>query len=543
MSLKLNLSAIFIIIFIPVFLWLGCGTLFDHQVSHEFPYAYFASDAFLHQGTAEAIKDAGHYNNMPAYITGGFDGVVGMNPPLLNQIAAAFSHATGIEVYDTIYLFIFISALLAVLVLYLIVRKFNENVALLALPLSFLIFTKNFYTGMTFGQWDFYLGLAFFMGVAWCLMRIGLKGMNLLLAVFLAASFLTHPPETFWAIGFIGVYSLIRIIRKKFTMDYLKKMLIAGGASALLILSYLPLFIFFWLPTRSTQVLKSMDFPTQQTIGYPVVLMKDFGLLQWIIALGMVVALIYFIRKKYNIALVLGVYSFIIGFTVLIGFDKAMQVRFMWPVLLSIFFGLAIYAVLKIFVKKWNIVYTVVIALILLIAIPSIFNEERGTSRGIMDKYHWDGLTWIADNAPEDAQVLYFYGIYEQSSMLYNSKRMAFFIDPLEYIKSIQNGSILNDYEASLAWHGHPFPYKTSLISYDNKLKPDMPQPEYFAGRMDVCNFDYLVLDKVTSNEVVSQYNMFLRQTLLEAESIDEAYSNDIVSILRNKDPGVDCLA
>ena len=135
-----TLEKTFLIVFFAVFLLMGNGSLFDNRLQHDFPYAYLASDTFQHQVRAQSIKDAGNYKNEASYISSGIQGVIGYYPPILYHLSVMLSHLSGLEVYDTIYFLVFLFAGLASLLMYFIIRQFNKNVAVIALPISLIIF-------------------------------------------------------------------------------------------------------------------------------------------------------------------------------------------------------------------------------------------------------------------------------------------------------------------------------------------------------------------------------------------------------------------
>src|SRR3989344_3858198 len=135
---KIDLEKIILLIFFALLLFLGPGTLFDHKIKHDFPFAYSASDSFQHQVRAEAIKDAGNFRYEAMYISKGIENAVGRYPPVLYHLAVVMSYASGIEVYDSIFFIVAFFAVIATFIMYLIIKDFNRAVALLSLPLSIL---------------------------------------------------------------------------------------------------------------------------------------------------------------------------------------------------------------------------------------------------------------------------------------------------------------------------------------------------------------------------------------------------------------------
>ena len=110
---KIDLEKIILLIFFAILLSLGPGVLFDHKIRHDFPFAYFASDAFQHQVRAEAIKDMGNFRYEAAYISKGVENVAGRYPPVLYHLAVVLSYAAGIEPYDSIYFILIFFAVIS----------------------------------------------------------------------------------------------------------------------------------------------------------------------------------------------------------------------------------------------------------------------------------------------------------------------------------------------------------------------------------------------------------------------------------------------
>ena len=167
LNLGILLEKIFLIIIFSILLFIGCSNLVDYRIKHNFPYGYLASDTFQHQIRAEAIKDAGNFRYEANYISMGLEKVVGRYPPILYHLAVIFSYSSGLEVYDAIYFIVFLFASLSALVIYLIIRKFNKNIALLSLPLSILIFAPGSYMGFTWGHWPSILSQFFLIAFFW----------------------------------------------------------------------------------------------------------------------------------------------------------------------------------------------------------------------------------------------------------------------------------------------------------------------------------------------------------------------------------------
>jgi hypothetical protein len=565
---KINLEKIILIIFFGVILFSGPGALFDHKIKHDFPFAYGASDAFQHQIRAESIKDIGNFRYEPPYLEKGVENIVGVYPPVVYHLAAIFSYASGTEVYDSIYFIVVFFSIIASFVMYLIIRNFNKTVALLSLPLSILIFSFPLSLGFLWGHWPSVLSQSFLILFAWSIMRIDLDKSFLIIALSLSAIALTHTSEAIFALIFLALFFGIKILVKKFNKEDIKNAAIFLGVFFVISFYYLVIFQNSWAKSQA------YEFGVQPIWdGNPGFYLIGFGLLLIPIIIGIVFSLTKL--KSLHASIILAFAMLISGFLNYIGFGlRSFQIRFYWPIYLSVFAGFGIYAILKIIVKKWNSVYTPVVLLILTILILGIVPENvkfqnslqmslenmpfsadlfksvlktfpqnnARTSQGIMDPYHWESLTWISDNAEPDAIIYFFYGdIYDQDALLRNSKRVHHQVDPGDFINALQERKIKRSYISEFPGDaGGGTPIRSSFFNFENAFK-DKPG-EFFYGPRDICTFDYLIFDKVSRQEVLAQYNVLIAQELLKKESITLVFDNQFVFILKNSDVGADCI-
>ena len=541
-NFSISLEYIFLIFFIAIFLWYGSGNLFGHAIKHDFPYGYFASDAFLHQSTAEGVKYQGNFKYHPYYRAGGYTDVIAFNPPLFNHLSALLSYSSGIETYDTMYFLVFVSLLFSLMIFYLIIRRYNKNIAILSLPVALLIFTNKFYAGILFGQWDFYSGILFFIASILCIMHINEKRVYLLLGVFLAAAFLAHPPEAIWALGFIIFYFISEFIFKRFNFNEFKETIKAGLISFLLSIYYLPIFVLMWIPTR-TSSFGIMRLPTFEERGYPIVTVNDFGWLLWLVIAGVLISF-FILRKKNDSSLKLSIYCLIAGFTAYLGFDKALQLRFLWPLLMMSLFGLTLYYLLK-SVKQAKTIFSIIIAIILSFSITGL-SYKKIDSPGIMDPYHWEQLMWIKDNTPKDSKIYYFYSdAYNQKSILYNGQRVSWIVVTDDFVKALNNKTIKSVYHSDLISDDtiSNFAYRKSFFSFGYHFKE--MDPSFINGPRNICSMDYYVFEimpQASRMPALIQYNLAIREVMLKKGFIKEVFNNQITSILKNEKPGEPCV-
>ncbi len=578
---KILLAAFFFLM-----LWISIGTFFGHGLKHDFPYGYSAADAYQHQVRAEWIKEQGNYAREAPEIVAGYDDVIGYYMPGSSQIAAVFSHLSGMESYDALYFMVYFVAILAALVVYYGLRSYSTEIALLSLPVTTLVFAKNFYIGVLLGQWPFTFGTLFLAGSFWALAKLEMKKSALLVALFVSAVALTHTSELIFVVGLVGIAFLLAFFKKEATS--MKKLAVAGAITAAVSAYYIIIFIYTW----GKQFGYHFDVEHVNQ-GFPNVrVFQDFQL--WIIivmlaamigiyyrntilafvsaaifaaavkALNLqarvtsdflavalyalfVLAFLYVVwKRKPEFVKVFSPYMLIIGYASFVGFGaRAFQTRFMWPVTLAPLFGFGIYRLLSVLKSaakiKWSIAYTMAIAVLLTTAVLAM-NYDAVSTQGSMYSERWQMFNWLRENTEKDAKVIFMYGDgYEQTSMLYNSGRTNFIVQTQDYIDGLNRQMIKREYLNSINMdYGPGLPYRTGLASFGYHLyDDDFPKPDY-----DICRFDYYVFDKVTFSQQLMpliQYNDAIKQTFIQ-NGMEEVFSNSATSVVKNNNPGGDCV-
>lgn len=527
--------------FFVLLLFLGVSNLWNHKIQHDFPYSYMASDTFQQQTRAEGIKDAGSYRYEPFYIVKGWKDVIGYYPPLLHHAGILLSFS-GIPVYDTVYFMVFFNAILAAFVMYLIIRKYNRHIAMLSLPLAVLIFSSKSYVGFLWGHWASITGQLFLIAVFWAISRLDIKNSEILLGLFLAALALSHTSELVYAAGFIALYSLMVFISRRFDWAYIKKMMIAAAISLMLSVYSLYIFNYSFKAMNPYQFEVSKDWG-----GTPIFYLSDFGLLLIFMAIGFIAAFFFF--KRMDIVLLSGFFMLLIGYTNYIGFGiRAFQPRLLWPIYLSVFFGLGLYMLINFIHSKFKsasvlaVAILFVLALSNVIAVPKVPSYQKVSSPGLMDMRHWEAFRWISENTPIDSKIYFFYGdVYGQDAILRNSKRLHVQVIPDDFIESLQNRTVKRVYQTeSPADHGAGMPYSQSFLKVGLHLRDE---PDYWLLKVDqdICLFDYHVFDKVSMQPVLAQYNAIIANQMFK-KNAEVAFENDAVVILKNNNPGGDCI-
>lgn len=538
----MNLEKPYLLIFFGVLLFLGVSNLLDYRVQHEFPYGYLASDTFQQQTRAEGIRDAGNYKNEPFYIVKGFKDVIGYYPPVIHHLGVILHFSTGIPTYDTTYFMVFFNAILAAFVMYVIIRSYNKQIAMLSLPLSILIFSNKSYIGFLWGHWASITGQLFLICVFWAMSRIYAKKAEILLGIFLAALALAHTSELIYAVGFIAIYSAVLLFRKQLNWEFTKKILVAALVSG--IISAYSLFIF----ANSFMVMNPYEFEVSKDWGgTPTFYLTDFKMLLFFLVIGSIASFMFI--KKIDIPIIAGFYMLLIGYTNYIGFGiRAYQPRLFWPIYFSFFLGLGLYSLIRFVPQKFRFVSIIGLVIFLILSlsnvlpIPKIPTYNKISSSGLMDPWHWEVFQWISHNTPIDAKVYFFYGdIYNQDAILRNSKRTHAQVIPEDFIASLENRTIKRVYHTeSPADHGAGMPYFKSFLKIGLHLKEDL---DYWLlqPNIGICLFNYHVFDKITRQPILAQYNLLIANEMLK-KGAQIVFENDAVVILKNNDVDSDCI-
>src|SRR3989338_8547455 len=311
--MKISGEQILVALFFCVLLYLGPGSYLNHELSHDFPYGYGASDAFQHQVRAEAIKDAGNFRYEAAYISSSLEGVVGRYPPVLYHLGVLLSSAAGIQVYDGIYFLILFFSVLGIAGFYCLLREYNKTIALLALPLTILIFSFPASIGLYWGHWPSILGQVFLMGFVWAVSKSSLKGSWALIAMALSSVMLAHTSEAIFGMIFLGMFLAAQALAKSLSFEKLKNVVIGLCASALVSSYYLIIFMNTWAKAQPYRF--SIEALWQ---GNPGFYLTGFGFLLLPVTIGMLIGLLK--AKEAPVAAIAGFAFLLSGFMNYIGF-------------------------------------------------------------------------------------------------------------------------------------------------------------------------------------------------------------------------------
>ncbi len=525
-----------LIALLGILLWMGPANIWDKQVEHGYPYGFYAQDAFIFMSYQPYLAESGSWSNLAPYLSRGYTDVIQSQPPVLEILSVLLAQATGFGYYTTTYLIVMILVLLAVLCFYFLIRTFNPKVALLSLPLNVLLFSNVFISAFTWGNWPFFAGSCMLVLFFWCLARIKERWIPALGALAMAAVAFGHTSEYIFIVPILGFMFLVDIASRRF--DWAEWKRIAGMIVGSVILAGYYLIIFFstffhgYEPQYMAPDVAGMSlFVRVTTPGTWLVLVMAAGLLVGLLML-----------KKHRV-IQIGLMMFLIGFTNYIGTGKrGLETRYLWPVYLSIFIGLLLYFVGTKVAKQYLTLRTCAIVSIVLTALLANHYYAETGGPGILFKEGWKGMEWVSKSTPKNATILYVYGdAYNQAAILFNTQRISDVILVDDFVSMAQSGALRRRVNTeSLFDHTNALPYRKGLFDFGFHWTEDNVQAR---GEMDLCGFDYYAFDKVSRIQGAAQYNQVIASHFVTRANFTKAYENDGVIILKNPNPGGDCIA
>ena len=555
LSLKrewLEYGMLFIVL--GILLWIGPGRIWDHRIDQGYPYAYNAADAFQHQSRAAGIAIIGDYKYEPVHhFAGAPPEFPGYYPPLFPQLGALLIVTSGLKSFISVPGLLFFSTIISAALMYLLIRRFNPTVALLALPLfPFVFLNQAISNAYTWGHWPQMTGQVFLIFVAWILSQLPFEKWEILLLCGLSGTVLMYTGHAVMAALFMMVFIITYVLKNGLRFDFLARLALIALGVIIISFQYLIYFLNIWAPLQ----LRLTSLITEWRSGGGVFTLGGFLTLKWMVLTGVVVGALLLIqqaRKKDSgkwVPILFSLTMLALGYANYIGFGKrAFFIRSFWPFYLSLFLGLAIYTLGKILLPrvnlKWKTSFAIVVSttllLIVLLVMPSI-----ATGSGLMNPPLWDGLMWLQQATPEDARILFWYGDGFVGDNTWNIWRYHQYVQTEDYIAALQNLSVRRHYYTSIVSDSFPYFVIPIDLHKKNPLFWGWTWNNTYDFRMrayrDICEMDYFVFAKGSRQPVLAQYGLYIASKLLEKDWITEAFQNEYILILRNGQPGDTCI-
>lgn len=552
MKIKNNLivEVLFLAFIFTLLLWTGLGVLWDHKIEHDRPYGIFAGDGYEKILMTDYLINTSDFKHHSPALAGGFENVIRYQPPAVTTLAALFGKTAGFNASDSTYLLVVLFACFSCLIFYFGIRTFNKKLAILSLPFCIMLFTGVFSSAFTWGLWFYVYGALFLVSFFYSLCHLDKKFFFLVSSFFLGASFMGHISEAIFGVGFIFFYLAIDfILKKKISKSKLIKF-------ALILIFFLLLISHYFAIARYTHF-KYQGSPLNSGIrvipdsvlgkpggGYPLVRPSSFAFLLIPLIIGIIISFLIILNNKKTssrILYLIALYILIIGYGNYYGLAaRAQQTRFFWPVYFSVFLGTPFIYLIYFVKKKIRMPITYGLSIIFAIVLFSVFFNGQSTP-GLINDYHLAAFNWMRDNTHYNTTFLYIYSdILGQRRTPWFSMRPIHHIYQRDLISSVEKRELKENYMIDAVAEGT---VRLPYVKEDGSIGHywDEYAEVFNSSVKSICSYSYYIFDKASRYPELAEYSMEIAKELIKHNFTLE-YSNELVLILKNPEPGGKCI-
>ncbi len=405
---------VIVLLFLVAIFAFFVGPFFSHSVDHFTGVGYQAKDAYWHLAYEERILRDGTYSQTPPDLVNGYTNLVPIQPPWLYYTVAAISSTTGIAAHDVNQFFLIIVMLLSGGIVYVLARRVNLYVAIFSLPMMFITFVLPFSAGLLWGQHLFIAGMFFLIASVFCILNLQKWVMGVILAFFVAGMGLVHPSELGYFAVIGALVGTVLLIKREWKAIVILCAAVAFGV--VLSWNYLWIFAHTWFANgEGSDPIIWNHIVSTGNFGQATVYYTHFGIWWYFILAGLILSVLGFITLKKHQELYAAFWGlFLIGFGTYLNQWRIYQYRFLWPIVLAFFFGLACFSLLNFVLKRSTFLQSrkiYVIGAVLIIMMSAIYTQYQ-----LPDKF-----SFIDDD---------FYSVFLELQNRSSSKQEILFFDP-----------------------------------------------------------------------------------------------------------------
>lgn len=556
-----------LIIFLIIFMFLGAGKVFDHQMNHSSPTGMMASDAFTHNWVAQNTYDT-EYINQPsnfafesnAEFQAKKESYRMFHPPILPILTASLAKFAGVNVYDANNFIIFMFIVIMISLSFFILSKFSKSLALFSLPLCLLFLSRKFFISLSWGWWDFLTAEFFLFAIMLLILLEKFRHRYVLSAILITAAFMAHGIEAIYAAIFILFYLAFYLFYerkeiKNLIFEQVKTLFLVvliGGYSINIFLKGMGALGYDQIRFLTSNA----EFIRQAYGGTPAnyfIFFTEFIGFRILIVIGCLVLLYLLIKKK---SYLLPYYLFVIFMSFLpylyiMAGERGYQWRFLWPIYLSFAFGAVVFLIYKLvkmlmqkrikdaakitFLKP--LFFIMILITFIVMITPLSFNGS-----GLIDSLDYDSYQWIHQNTGPYAKFwIMFTPLDNQISRLYLLKRHMF-ISTAESWQSMnaENSLIINLKDNNYLDLCFCDSVDCSLFKESHFLEKMKESNQDYFKNVSVCSFDYIYLNVKNQPELHIKNVQYLNY-LINKNISQVVFNNQQVVIAKNIVKGEDC--
>lgn len=533
------------------------ASIFDSGllIHKDAPQNLNAGDMFIFSSFGDLARYENDMKVVPPYLSGNQNNSLNFFSPLSGIVIAQLSNAVGSESYDFVVHLNLFFLIMAMVVMYLLLRKIDHTAALLSLPIFLLIFKWPFNFII---QWGGHIGnfnIFLIVITLYCFLEIRRPFMFLILGLVNAASFLSHGREFQTLNIAFAIYFIIIIIKDKTHSKIFSKSIINHLKDDEILISIknfaysviiTTLFIFPWWPALSVFGSKNIGESAGLLFGiiswgynplFHQVKFFDFGIFLIFIIPSLILGALYLYSKHDKKIILLCTFSLIFFFSgifIILGNampqGRAFYVITLMPLLAILFINISGISSKSIKIDKY--VLTSVFFVLLIVIAFSWHKPQALDSGSLVTKERMDSFKWIKNNLKDNSTILMFYGdIYSQKSIFTLMRHPYHVVDENGIIDNIKNLKIPRSFKIN-KWVVH------ERFTQDNNGNLIADPNEFKLVEDSLCSYRYIYFDKQSQFQELSFYSKLVAESLVKEASYEIVYENSLVIVLKNDNPG-----
>ena len=497
----LPLIAVIIVIF-----YLVNPLFFQHTFYPSSPSNLLANDAYAHLAYINDVIEVGNYNHESQFYVGfSGDQVSPREPPLMLFYVAFIKNYLGIPSYAAAQFGLLLGIVLAISILYVLIKKYSLSWALGFLPATLFLFTFPFIAGITWGFWKAYF-MYFILATALIFFLTELnKSRAALLVVVLSALILASPALLMFFLFLLFLKLLLEWPKLKQNFFTL---LVTGLVTLTITIHY---FLNYSVARTEggteTKFLETLGIIGHYNLYAANPYASHFGWVWYIALIGFAYGIFWLVQNfkekesyKYRL-FTLSSYFFAIFLLPAVGITRIYQFRLVWPLFLALSVGLVIYLLVTLLKKKVAVSGTLLAAGISLVLFLILFFTLSfpTTNYSITSPEQWEAYTYLHDQTPKDATLLLIDPIMSQNSVALMANRKIHYFDAERFAKMVAENKTLLNYPS---WYYCAYPEKSRegfkiYSTLDLKKKCEDAREKI----VPLCAFDYLFMNKQFSSQ------------------------------------------
>jgi hypothetical protein len=454
------------------------------------------------------------------------------------------SDLTGIPIYNLAqFTYIFLVALTALMMYYLLKRGFNNRIAIFSCIAFPFLYYKGLTIGIFWGHWGAIMGYCYLAFMIYLIYHFFFKERNnIVIAIGLISLFLIFPILLFPVALFFIAYYIHKYLKKNLDM---KKELISIMIIAIIVIAFSSIYSYVFLEVYNSDGTSLVDIKVNNQLPspYPTHITMFPIYIYALVILGLGIS--FFIRKNFLIYPLL--IAFLYGFTTYIFggnlFARANHLKLVWPIYFAPFLGIGIYQLsksIKIKGLKEEYFYLLPLAMLFII-LPA---NSLAYSPGMLGQDEWEFAEWSRNNLDYKDKVMMFFNERYSQDMVMGMADVFYFHIAIDEI----GGMISNNSAGTM-----PLPrYITGIYNTDSylggtvyetsTLRFSRAQDDFShlsnnkkPGKVDLCNMDYFKLNFNTQYQEVQVYYDGLAKQF-QKYGMKLVYNNKGVLLYENKE-------